>query len=440
MKIENVKIYYDNRPTVKCWYGKYKKNGKTWTPKYIPVDKQDASDARRWFFDWLIEYQKTLLVSVLPVVPKATIRGLMNWWISYLIEREAAAEVRSSYPKLLENYVFTHSIADLQIEKIKTSEVEDWIIWLKKKNSVKTGEPLAALTIRNVIQSVRTLVKDAIRREKVDKNLQNPFRREMVEVMAPKAKRVFGDTNLFWTEKELKKLLTCQAIPFWRKVRYVMAVATGARDNEQSGWLWKDWRTVDGSSSLRVERQLKAMGYGRQDVEYGDPKRESFRELPLHPIANDVLTWWHDVGWSLFVGHPPTVDDPIFPVPKGKKRRRLSMPAKKAGSAGHWNSQPKILRKDLELAGLPKLFDGLIEFDFKAFRSTFVTLLELAGVPQTRRDHLMGHKGSTVIDRNYLGRHLPEYLAEVSKLPLPAFSQLGLANTGAAVSASEGEE
>lgn len=368
-------------------------------PKNVPSTIQTEGAAKTWFINWLQERNAPKKPDVV------TIRSLSNWWFQHLDSRMNAGELPKTqvdeWKSKLPLHILTHAVADVDLTKLSYLYLEPWLRWLKTRRSDKTGDVIAPFTIRNIIRTARTLVDDAVRMEKV--NILNPFRREILKPALPKFRKLHRD-NEFLEPENMTAVLTSPSTAYWRKVRYLVCVATGLRDGEVNALLWSDIKMhKSGRLYLVVDESF--------ECKHGDlkePKLGSFRDIPLHPEAAKALLWWK-TGWKKFVGKEPNDSSPIFPD-------------QQTGMVGAWARLPAEFRLDLAMAGQPTKFYNGKNFTIQSLRHTFATWLELADVNKTRRDQLMGHRGEGVGETNYLGKHVPTLGIEVDKLPIPVIA------------------
>lgn len=406
----------DRNPEKPIFFCKFKdrETGK-WRPKYIPVDQRTKADAEAWFASWLAEYEASGTPKVAPAIVGTSMRDLSPWWFAYLIERNAAPEVIEESKSNMRLYIAPHAVSAISFQDIKPSQAEDYVQWLNKRISKKTKRPLSPNSIRNILKTIARFHEDARRREKIGMIL-NPFHSSVTKYVAPAFVRMSGNINIYFEEDQFARLMACGHIPSQRKVRYLVAVGTAAREQEQAAWLWSDWKKKGTRSFLRVSKQLKAKNSERSKAEIGPPKEEaSNRDIPLHREIEKALLWWREVGYEQWTGFKPKESDPIFPGRDGK--------------AMNWTNGSVYLQNDLKKAGVSGSYEDREElcfrFNFKVLRKTFATWLELAGVSKDRRRVLMGHQGETVLDAHYVGRNLAAFAEEVDKLPLPSFDLHG---------------
>jgi integrase len=144
-----------------------------------------------------------------------------------------------------------------------------------------------------------------------------------------------------------EQLLVSDAIPEPRKVRYVLAATSGARDGELAGLRFDDVDLDAATFSITKSTTTKGGttmpdGTKCRGVAVREPKTDaSVRTLPLHVLAVRTLRAWKAQGWARWVGRAPHATDLVFPSAEGKPWR----PA----SARH-------LRDDLAAAQLPTLY------------------------------------------------------------------------------------
>ena len=151
---------------------------------------------------------------------------------------------------------------------------------------------------------------------------------------------------------------------------------------------------------MDIERQLL------EELTLAPPKKNSFRQIPLHPRLVLILRGWRKEGWPFLFARAPNAEDPVWPATRGRHEGTFYRPA-----------SARRLRSDLKAAGLPDTFKGH-DIDAHALRRTFATILDDAGIARHRIGALMGHAGTTVTDRNYIGRNLRKFLPAIMALAL----------------------
>ena len=235
---------------------------------------------------------------------------------------------------------------------------------------------------------------------------ENPFLDPYIKRMLSGADTLAGkNTIIHLTAPQVTKLLVCESslIPSMRKVRNLVAIATGARLGELAAWRWEDFDLDTPIPTVKVFRQVQFSAEPGKPV-FKEPKRKSHRILPLHPTATKAMRWWMEHGWLEHVGRAPGPEDPVFPSIEGEFL--VSRTA-------------DLFRADLATAELPVVFDGKHSFTFHACRRTFMSLLETESIPREIIGALAGHAGKTVADRHYIAKNLKRFHEAVCRLPLP---------------------
>lgn len=399
------RIYWNKRHRV--FFGKYKLSGR-WKNKTVPANVEGQEAALSWFQAWFAALVRTGVEPMNDEVradDSKTIRRLAQRWVDW--KREQLTQDRKAYEgcdQTLNKWVLPYPIADIDLERsLNLGHCTDWIEAVKK-------EGRAPMTTRNIVQTLRGFLVDV--RGKGWVNLrENPFLDPYIrKVLGPPDTLAGRNTIIHLTKDQVSKLVVCEAveIPPVRKVRNLVALATGCRLGEIRAWTWADFDLDAVMPTVRVFRQVQFAGPDGEPIAK-DPKRHSHRIIPLHPSATKALRWWKAMGWREYVGRESTREDPVFPSP-----------------TGHYATSraPDLFRADLETAELPKVFDGKHPFTFHATRRTFMSLLEAEGVPRELIGALAGHAGKGVADRHYIAKNLERFNDAVSKLPLPTPEEL----------------
>lgn len=391
--------------------------------KCVPVSVQDEGEAKRWVAAWWQETLKVQKVARNQAVPRAlrTVSGLLPQWQDWKRQQpKAEAKKVDTTASALGTYLGKHRLGDLDLEKVKTGEVAAWVEWLRQQRSARTGRALAPFTVRNIITAAAGFFSDCRGKGWVDAR-ENPFRDPFVRSMAAGAKKRIGDDIVHLLSEQAKALVECDTPPPLRRVRNVLGLCTGLRASEMAALAWEHVKESNEITFVDVARQLVKGGAVwelRDDrtAKFKPPKRSSYRQVPLHPLAVQALRWWKETGWQQWVGRPPRPEDPVFPDHDGR----------------FYNGpHARMLREDLVSAGVSPVFtlsSGSAEVDvpqsallqgFHALRRTFLTMLTDADVQDSHVSALAGHGAKTVTQRNYVARHVDRFHADVLKLPLP---------------------
>jgi integrase len=427
------------------FFARYRRvDGSGWGTKRIPKtaapNRAQQLSAERWMIDWYAKYAATggVAVDVAKVRPVArTLSLLVPRWLKYRHDdpgtainthREAA---KTAHAWILDNPEFPHySIQDLDMETDFSAEVcLAWIRSLRGNGST----PL------RYAQLARTIFEDCIAHGWLPPDMANPFRRPIVQKEFRRLHALATEHRVItYLEPEyVSQLLTRRSskVLDYRRVRYVLALATGMRDKEIQGLVWSDVRLESDVPYIHIERQLFKPGVkpfvryedlrdaGKSKTEMvrieqaltTDPKRKSKRDIPLLPLAVEVLKHWKRYGWHQWVGFAPKEDDPVFPG----GRQQGHEPSNRFSVV----ASPGLLRMDLGRLGIPTKFDGH-DIVFHSLRHTFATMLEAGGVDRSMIGDLLGHKAQSVTRAHYIAPLLAVRAQAVSKLQLPDAVQL----------------
>jgi integrase len=246
--------------------------------------------------------------------------------------------------------------------------------------------------------------------------------------------------TVYFTAEQIEVLLTRpnRKVIDYRRLRYLLAVATGLRDAEIQGLVWSDLRLDAPIPYVWVDRQLvrvgpkpfvlvgelRRRGLSKDEVKTypaavaKEPKRRSRRGIPLLPVVVQAFGYWWSTGWKQYAGRPPEMDDPVFPSGQRNSHQAYGQFCR--------SDSPELLRADLDRLGLPTTFQDpetrtTQHFTFHSLRHTFATLLELGGVERARIGELLGHRASDVAAKHYIGEVIAARAPLVAKLGLPPF-------------------
>lgn len=424
------------------WIAKYRKREDltkwgTWTAKK-EFERKHAVEAEQAFLSW---YGAHLIGAPAPIKPMGGKTIAMMWerWLKLRYEDNTGTKLntyngleQSMRCWVLDNPDprFKHySIQNVDIERDWTVEVSR--LWI---NSLTGSES----KILKSINCLRSFFNDCIGEEWLDPEMISPLNKIPIARLIKRiqAKRVRDHVITVMQPADLHTMLTTKhgKIKDFRKVRYLVHVATGLRLEEGQGLIWADVHLDAPIPYLDIQRQLVVAGSlpfqnyddmkSKEAIESSvkavcsDPKYHSKRLVPLHPLAVKVLAYWKQYGWKAHTGFAPQDKDPVF------GRSRVSL--KEGNQAGDFTcviDSAQTLRIDLKRLGLPTQDKGH-DLVFHSLRHTCMTMLENAGVTMDRIDVICGHKGKSVASNHYIAKNLEPLYADVCKLPLPAFVQL----------------
>jgi integrase len=405
------------------WVLQYRTAPGNWSETRVPREHGAERAAEQYARVWLDEYTKQ--VAERPIVNKIaderpTIRDLAEKWLELRNkDPKLSAATRTQNASNMRRHVLAYpKIADAPIADLGSGALREWLREVRDHGRlklrtttkyderpgrggkwIKTGEPLAPYTTRNVVNTLSAFFNDAMAEQWVDLPA-NPMHHPGVRKEIPGAETRAG-TVIYLSRPAVEKLLAAKTTPEHRRVRYLLAATSGLRDGEIAGLRFEDV-DVD-AGTVNVDKSLAEKGAEGWATLGKVKTKGSERLLPLHPLAARALRAWKAAGWAHFIGRQPNASDPVFPNDKGEAHR----PA----SAG-------LLRADLAAADLPTLFRDKYPIDFHSLRRSFYTWLKAARVEGDTVRMLMGHSGGSVGERHYGAKELERMRAAVETIVL----------------------
>jgi integrase len=365
--------------------------------KSIPVEvggsPADLGAAQAWADEWHINYTRNgrnrepVVVVVKPKV--VTFRTLAQDWLDYREDdKETSEGTWKQFVGHTKNYFLKHALADYPIEALTPHYLASVVDGWKKEGS-------APNTIGNRAQSLTSFFHD-VRVKNWTPLASNPMKDEIVKAVIPSRVKLSGPVTIYLPIAGARTLLHASPadVPEHRMVKWTMGLYTGARDGEQQGAAWEQIYLDAPVPYFDVTRQLTIFR------KFSPPKKNSFRQIPLHPELVNRLRAWKQTGWKAYVGREPRAMDPVFPGADGSYQRT------KAAS---------LLRADLHTVRVSKTHAGF-DIDAHALRRTFATLLADAEVPDVKIGALMGHAKINVTDAHYIFRRLESFVQVIRVL------------------------
>ncbi len=371
---------------------KYKDDAEEWRSKRVPAAfSKNKREAEAWAREWYESggYREKAADA------DPTVGDFLDTALN-----DQSPELRDSTRRNKKGHVGQHlkpALGGIQLRELSPERIARFVRELRdepRRDADGNGvPPPASFTIRNIVATLRDLLDDAVDRRIIP---SNPARSKLVRKQVPAAQtravqRAGQETVIFLPQAEAETLVRCAAVPFDRRVRYLLGLMTGLRDGEIAALSWRDVALdaavphLDVRASLSLARKVTP------------PKtRHGRRRVPLAPLVVEVLTEWKEVVLS---AEP---EAPLFPGPSGRHYR--------PGSAD-------LFRNDLATAKLAEHQAGE-PFTFHALRRSFATWLQKAGVDAGHRKRLMGHGGGGVTDGSYTAKELVELAKAVAALPL----------------------
>lgn len=265
--------------------------------------------------------------------------------------------------------------------------VDELKVATKKDHRGKdTGERISAKYVANIFGLVRTMFRDALSRELID--------RDPCQLPRNTLARRSGKGRKPYPLKDLQSILTCVEVPLPARMFAGLAFFTGMREGEVCGRRWRDWdRSSEPLGCLAVETQYDDRPL-KTDKE-GDPRP---RKVPVHPQLAAALEAWWSGGFELVYLRKPTEAD--FIVPRTEGPALLS----------HTRSSAyKMWRRALEKAGVTNL-------SLHSTRHTFISLAR-RNSPKDVVEKITHNARGDVVDQ-YTHRDWEELCAVLLSLPV----------------------
>lgn len=267
-----------------------------------------------------------------------------------------------SYKSMIEN----HLISRLGAKSISALTPDDLDFMIAEMG--KAG--ISATTIRYVLRIIHRVLRDAVRKGKLQRNVA-----DLVD--APPERKPGGKT---WDEAEFDRFFTVIAGSDYYEFYSTLAL-TGARRGEALGVTWRDVDLDITSPKLSIRRTAYKLDNGQWRFE--EPKTDrSRREIPL-PINLALLLGQlreQKQAVSEWSGQEFSEDDFIFARPDG------SLPDP------HYLS--KVFQRIIKTAGLKRI-------RLHDLRHTYATLQRNAGQPIEVISRVLGHASALVTLKIY---------------------------------------
>ena len=366
------------------WYVRYKNADGRWKRRKGYTDKQ-ATEALTVRIQTKINRQQEGLTDPFEQQHRRPLTEHLAEFETVLVAKavpdDEARDIAARAKKIIEGCRF-EKIGDISASKVQAfvSELRKVI---RRKKTVVDGGPLAPQTRNHYLQSIKQFTRWLVRDHRTDDNRLAHVPKFNVETDRRHDRRPLS-------VDEFRRLIDAAtggpsietvAGPD-RAVLYILAAWTGYRRKEL-GFLTVRSFDLDGDTrTVRVQ------------AAYSKNKRTD--EIPLHSAIVEPLRAWLAAKGMM------EPDAPVFPL-------------RTAG--GHWRKTSKMMRLDLERAGLPYQDEDGLFADFHANRHTFISNLGKVKVPLSMMQKLARHSTPTLTSNVYTHLELSDKASAIESLP-----------------------
>lgn len=222
---------------------------------------------------------------------RSSVKGYVDSWCASRTTRNKDRE-----EALLDRYVSTKEIGDLQMRHVDTGAVMDWLAELKTTISENTGERISSKHVANIYGVLRTMFRYALRHGDIEIDPFSGMDAKAVDRSVTKKRRPYTAADA--------RALMGRRVQVERRMWNAFALLTGMRCGEVCGRRFRDWdRTAQPFGSLDVSTQ-----WNDQPM-----KTKTTRIVPVHPELARLLTWWWETGFEFVHCRKPTLNDFIVP-------------------------------------------------------------------------------------------------------------------------------
>jgi integrase len=248
----------------------------------------------------------------------------------------------------------------MPIADVRPVDVQGVVVGLRSVVSESTGRPLAPKTIALIYGALRTMFRDAVFGDLVQRD---PCRLQPGTISKTPTK-----PRSAYDRAAVATLLTHPAIPKPSRIWIALALLTGMREGEVCGRRWRDLDT----ESTPLPCLTVATQYEDQALKTDRPRR-----VPVHPVLAGALELWRREGWELVHLRAPRPADFIVP--------------QIGGSAHTKSSAYKAWRRACDAAGVTNL-------SLHSTRHTFLTFARRGGARPDVIERVTHNATGTMVD------------------------------------------
>ncbi len=301
-------------------------------------------------------------------------------------------------------HIQRHRIRDIQLKRLTTDDLQDFIVFLEKSGQLDTGEPLSAKTLRNIFNMIHKALNHAVGRQLI---YHNPAS----YVVLPKVTQ--PDIRTL-TEKEIKQFIAAMDNDSFQ-IALILMLFCGLRLGECCALTHDDVRCENGEYYLVISKSLsRVTNFGAME---GEPKTvlkisetktsKGTRQIPLLPeVAEKVLTHIQRQKEQAARSYGMYEDNPYLV----------------ANELGHY-LDPGTVRKKLK-AVAERL--GIKDFHPHCLRHTYASQAVKSGVSLPYLSDLLGHESTAFTAKVYVSLDLEgctKALSAMSELAHKSFTE-----------------
>lgn len=154
-------------------------------------------------------------------------------------------------------HIQRHRIRDIQLKRLTTDDLQDFIVFLEKSGHLDTGEPLSAKTLRNIFNMIHKALNHAVGRQLI---YHNPAS----YVVLPKVTQ--PDIRTL-TEKEIKQFIAAMDNDSFQ-IALILMLFCGLRLGECCALAHDDVRCENGEYYLVISKSLsRVTNFGAREGE-----------------------------------------------------------------------------------------------------------------------------------------------------------------------------
>lgn len=283
-------VYRKNKgPRLWCRL-KGRKGGTEWGSYPTPYKVGEEEEASRWTKRVQENIDKR---NAIGLSGAQTLASYAKAWLEKR-ERDGVASVRDDRGRLTNHVIPV--IGDMKLSDVRNKHVADLVRRLNR------DEDMAPRTVLNVYGVLRTMFRDVMRDELIDKNPCDPTPPELPEKMD---KDPEWRDRAVWEMQEVIALVTDERLPVERRVQYALKSLAGLRHGEVAGLRWRNWDDT--------EKPLTKLSIARS---YNNKRTKTkvTRPVPVHPELAKVLRLWREQHWPRIYGRVHSADDLIVPT------------------------------------------------------------------------------------------------------------------------------